>query len=90
MMRLAWVGFVVAGLAVAVYLRRGWLAREGGRIDAAIAARGYRYTYTGHDDDLRKRTEQRRAHAAAKKRDGRQIETQDDRASKIHIVGGGR
>src|SRR3990167_10451425 len=49
MMRLAWVGFVVAGLAVAVYLRRGWLARGGGRIDAALSPPGDRYTYTGHD-----------------------------------------
>jgi hypothetical protein len=90
-----WIALSLVALAVvlAAYRRRQWLNDAGDEwLSAEIKARGYRYRpgLETFDDDLRKRTEARRAHAEQIKRGGRLLETKDDRASKIHIVGGGR
>ena len=82
------IGGVVAGIAVGVYLRRCWIAAAKELAEAEIGSP--RYRWTEQDDSLRQQTEARRQHAESIKKDARQLETKDDRASKIHIVGGGR
>jgi hypothetical protein len=50
---------VVVGLPVAARLWRRWMDRP----DTAWYTGGYTYRYTGHDPDLRVRTEQKRVRA---------------------------
>lgn len=72
----------------------GWFRRQAGDdlIDALIVAHGVdrqtgtRSHWDTADDSLRRQSEERRAQAEDKKREGRQIETRDDRRSKIHIA----
>ena len=77
---------LVAGTALVVlapWLLQ-WLARRFGQDETPMGT--YRYTFEGEDQALRARTEARRRQAAALKREGQQIETKDDRVSRIHRV----
>jgi len=78
--------FVVGRVVIA--RRRRWLRAAALQIDQAIQAGGYTYRegFREPDDALRVRTQQRRDHADRIKREGRQIETQDDRSSRIHLA----
>ena len=87
-MHWAWLSVALGlGLAVSVHLRRRWLAREAAAIEAAIQSRGFTYRFEGQDEALRQRTRERRQTAESIKREGRHLDTRDDRASKIHLVG---
>ena len=73
-MALVALGGAVVGFSVFVYFRRRWLEAAARFADAEIQKRGHRYRWTEHDDALRQRTEARRQHADAIKKDARQIE----------------
>ena len=77
-----------SSLGAAGYLIGPWvLAKIARRYSANdVEIKGYRYRFEGSDEALRKRTEARRAQAAALKREAVNLETQDDRISKIHLV----
>lgn len=74
-------GFVVAG---GVWLRRRWLARESARINAAI--KPPTYVFVGHDDRLRKRSEQRRVAAAGIRARAAKVETGAKLADVLRMV----
>lgn len=84
-----WIG--MAGVAVVVNLaswgiwaRRRWLRRTA-LVIPPLAPEHYRFQ--GHDEALAIRTLARRAEADESRRTARQIETHDDRRTKLHLVG---
>ena len=79
---------VITGLAWGLISAPWLLAWAGRRYGTDPTPMGTtRQTYVGLDDALRQRTVARRERAEAIIRDARQLETRDDRASKIHLVG---
>lgn len=80
-------GFIALAIVAVVRWRRRGLAQEVDAINAAIAERGHTYRFEGHDEALEQRTQARRKIAESVKKDGRRIETRDDRASRIHLMG---
>src|SRR4051812_47103529 len=70
-------GFVAGGIALAMYLRRRWLAREAAQVDALIASNRAtsRKGFDVHDDALRQKTEQRRDVAERMRRRAAHVES---------------
>lgn len=58
--------------------------RRDAKIDSMI--RPPVYKFTGHDEAMEQRARERRQHADRVRRDAFQIDTRDDRASKLYRV----
>lgn len=77
-------------LYAGIWLRRRWIASEEAseraRVDAAIAAKGQRQIFTGHDESLRLKTEARRRAADAIRSRAAHVESGAKAADVLRIV----
>lgn len=70
-------GFIAGAIALAVYLRRRWIAQDGARVDALIAGNAAKLKpgMHEHDEALRRTTEQRREIADRMRRRAAHVES---------------
>lgn len=73
-------------VALGVWLRRRWLAKEAAQIEALTSTPQYRYRFDGHDDMLRLQSERRRDHANDKKREAARIVSGHHVDERIRLV----
>ncbi len=84
----ALVALTIGGaILVLIPMGLAWAGRKWGENEPHI--RAPRQLFTGHDEELEQQSRQRREKAEALKREGRRVETQDDKPRSLRKWGNG-